>query len=114
MNGQRSDSRLIEDPKTGLRKSSKLIDQFTTIPSVCARWVILCDSSIEAAREVIEVPEARPVPNTKDYFLGISNLRGEVVGLIDLRRMLNIKERSEIRKRGGDLRIRVGTAGSCN
>lgn len=44
-----------------------------------------------AAREVIEVPNYRTIPHTKDYFLGISNLRGEVVGLIDLRKMLSLE-----------------------
>ncbi|SMF49202.1 chemotaxis protein CheW [Pseudobacteriovorax antillogorgiicola] len=49
-----------------------------------------------AAREVIEVPAFRAIPNTKDYFLGIANLRGEVVGLIDLRAMLGLAtERSQ-------------------
>ena len=50
-----------------------------------------------AAREVIEVPSVRSIPNTKDYFMGISNLRGEVIGLIDLRRMLNIDTELESR-----------------
>lgn len=53
-----------------------------------------------AAREVIEVPSFRPIPNTQDYFVGIANLRGEVIGLIDLRKMFgfehNIHNRSSV------------------
>lgn len=45
-----------------------------------------------AAREVIEVPDFRAIPNTKDYFLGIANLRGEVVGIIDLGGMFGANE----------------------
>lgn len=43
-----------------------------------------------AAREVIEVPPFREIPNAKSYFLGLANLRGEVVGIIDLRKMFNL------------------------
>lgn len=41
-------------------------------------------------REVIEYKEPKPVPNTAKGFEGVINLRGEIVGIMDLRVMLNI------------------------
>ena len=49
---------------------------------------------ITSTREVIEVPEFRAVPNTLDYFSGYFNLRGEVIGLIDLRKKFAYKTQS--------------------
>lgn len=42
-------------------------------------------------REVIAVPEITPVPQTPAYFLGIINLRGQVITVIDLRIKLGLK-----------------------
>lgn len=36
-------------------------------------------------REVLEPQEAKPVPNTVPYFAGVINIRGEIIGVIDLR-----------------------------
>lgn len=36
-------------------------------------------------REVVEPQEPTPVPNTVRHFAGVINIRGEVVGVIDLR-----------------------------
>jgi purine-binding chemotaxis protein CheW len=41
-------------------------------------------------KEVIAVPETTKVPFTPDYFLGVMNLRGQVLSVIDLRRRLGI------------------------
>jgi len=37
-------------------------------------------------REVVEPQEPKPIPNTVSFFSGVINLRGQVVGVIDLRR----------------------------
>ena len=42
-------------------------------------------------KEVIAVPEITAIPFTPNYFLGIMNLRGQVISLIDLRQKLGIK-----------------------
>lgn len=39
-------------------------------------------------REVIGMPEITPVPFTPNYFLGIMNLRGQVISVVDLRMKL--------------------------
>lgn len=35
-------------------------------------------------REVIEIPDITPMPHTPSYYLGIMNLRGQVISIIDL------------------------------
>jgi purine-binding chemotaxis protein CheW len=42
-------------------------------------------------REVIAVPEVMPTPYAPSHFLGIFNLRGQVISLVDLRLKLGIK-----------------------
>ncbi len=46
-------------------------------------------------REVIARPETTPVPFTPKHFLGIMNLRGQVISVIDLRSKLNINRKKE-------------------
>ncbi len=41
-------------------------------------------------REVIEFRTAKPIPHTADFFKGVINIRGEIVGVVDLRERLNI------------------------
>ena len=47
-----------------------------------------------AVREVIAMPEYTPVPYTPPYFLGIMNLRGQVISIMDLRQKLGPHRRS--------------------
>lgn len=44
-----------------------------------------------AVKEVIAMPEVTSIPNTPKYFMGIMNLRGQIISIIDLRIKLNIK-----------------------
>lgn len=44
-----------------------------------------------SVREVIAVPEITPIPFTPSHFLGIMNLRGQVISIIDLRAKFGIK-----------------------
>ncbi|MBX9704403.1 MAG: chemotaxis protein CheW, partial [Silvanigrellaceae bacterium] len=44
-----------------------------------------------SVKEVIAVPDITPIPYTPPHFLGIMNLRGQVISVIDLRLKLNIK-----------------------
>lgn len=43
---------------------------------------------ISNIREIIVPPNIRPVPNAKEYVLGLINLRGKVITVIDLAQML--------------------------
>ena len=42
-------------------------------------------------REVIGVPETTPTPFSPDYYLGIMNLRGKILSIVDLCQKLQIK-----------------------
>lgn len=61
-----------------------------------SRWVTVCldgeTYGIEVTRvqEVLRVPEIAPVPGAPDYVLGIINLRGHVVTVIDTRRRFGL------------------------
>lgn len=46
-------------------------------------------------REVIARPETTPVPFTPAHFLGIMNLRGQVISIIDLRDKLKIQNKKD-------------------
>lgn len=53
-----------------------------------------CDYGIEIAyvTEIIEVQDITPVPNTKSYIKGITNLRGTIVPVVDMRLRFGFKE----------------------
>lgn len=40
-------------------------------------------------REVVEPQKIKPIPNTVEHFSGVINIRGEIVGVIDLRIRFN-------------------------
>lgn len=42
-----------------------------------------------AVREVCEFQKAKPIPHTVNSFIGVINIRGEIVGVVDLRLRLN-------------------------
>ncbi len=48
-----------------------------------------------SVREVIEQQDIKPVPYAPSYFIGIMNLRGKVVSVIDLRKKFKVDETSE-------------------
>ena len=45
-------------------------------------------------KEVIAVPEVTPIPFTPPHFLGIMNLRGQVISIVDLRTKFGIKAKN--------------------
>lgn len=48
-----------------------------------------------SVREVLEEQTTKPVPYAPPYFLGIMNLRGRVVSVIDLRKKFNVVSEHE-------------------
>jgi purine-binding chemotaxis protein CheW len=46
-------------------------------------------------REVISVPETTPIPKAPPHFLGIMNLRGQVISVVDMRKKLKIVAKAE-------------------
>jgi purine-binding chemotaxis protein CheW len=46
-------------------------------------------------REVISVPETTPIPKSPPHFLGIMNLRGQVISVVDLRKKLKLDAKQD-------------------
>jgi purine-binding chemotaxis protein CheW len=51
-----------------------------------------------AVREVVEFKTPKPIPHTQDFFMGVTNIRGEIVGVLDLSKRLSGEFCSELRK----------------
>ncbi|MBT3984132.1 MAG: hypothetical protein HOE90_22445 [Bacteriovoracaceae bacterium] len=47
-----------------------------------------------SVKEVITVPDTTPLPNGPDYFVGIMNLRGQIISVVDLRKKLRIESKT--------------------
>lgn len=47
-------------------------------------------------REVISVPETTPIPKSPSHFLGIMNLRGQVISVVDLRKKMKVEPAKNI------------------
>lgn len=58
----------------------------------------LCGIDIAIAKEINKNVEYTPVPNSFDHVVGLLNLRGQIVTLIDLAQLLHFKETNEKRK----------------
>lgn len=46
-------------------------------------------------RELISVPETTPIPYSPAHFLGIMNLRGQVISVVDLRKKMKLAENED-------------------
>lgn len=46
-------------------------------------------------REVISVPDTTPIPKSPSHFLGIMNLRGQVISVVDLRKKLKVDAKQD-------------------
>lgn len=51
--------------------------------------------SLLMVREVISVPAATPIPKSPSHFLGIVNLRGQIISVVDLRKKLKIETKQD-------------------
>jgi purine-binding chemotaxis protein CheW len=47
-------------------------------------------------KEVISVPETTPIPKSPSHFVGIMNLRGQVISIVDLRKKLKIESNKNL------------------
>jgi purine-binding chemotaxis protein CheW len=46
-------------------------------------------------REVISMPDTTPIPKSPPHFLGIMNLRGQVISVVDLRKKLKVEAKED-------------------
>ncbi len=49
---------------------------------------------LKYVREVVRVKQYTKVPTTTDYVLGVFNLRGQIVPLLDISKILNVERES--------------------
>ncbi len=46
----------------------------------------------DTVRNILEVGKITKVPNTKEYFLGVINLHGNIIPVVDFRMMMGVKK----------------------
>ncbi len=46
----------------------------------------------DAVRNILELGTITNIPNTKDYFIGVINLHGNIIPVVDLRKIMGIEE----------------------
>ena len=46
-------------------------------------------------KEVIPIPDTTPLPNCPSYYVGIMNLRGQIISILDLRKRLNVSSKRD-------------------
>jgi purine-binding chemotaxis protein CheW len=63
---------------------------------------------VREAREVVRLGQVTHVPNTPAFIVGVVNLRGEIIPLVDIRYFFGLKEREEV---GGARVIVTDTGG---
>ncbi len=61
-------------------------------------------------KEVIPVPETTEIPNSPKYFIGIMNLRGQIISVIDLRKKLKVQSQKNNPEEAVVI-INIGTIG---
>lgn len=70
-------------------RESKLSDRYLSFELASENYAI----PLLQVKEVIELKEITPVPNSPLYAKGIINLRGQIISIIDLRLKLSMKEK---------------------
>jgi purine-binding chemotaxis protein CheW len=46
----------------------------------------------DTVRNILEPGKITPVPNTKDFFMGVINLHGNIIPVVDLRKIMGVKD----------------------
>lgn len=49
---------------------------------------------VKNIREVLKIQEISPLPKTPPFIEGVINLRGHIIGVVDLRKLFELKERA--------------------
>lgn len=86
------------DQKSEPKNDSKIDDQIDELVSSGENKYLIFylgeemyGTPLTSVREVIEYHEPKPVPNMVGYFEGVINVRGEIIGVVDLRKRFGIK-----------------------
>lgn len=76
---------------------TSMLDDYDTHEAM-VRWITfhlgkeIYGVEVKQVREILRISNIVPVPGAPDYVLGITNIRGNVVTVIDGRRRLNLSE----------------------
>ncbi|WP_292461223.1 chemotaxis protein CheW [Methanothermococcus sp.] len=62
---------------------------------------------VDEVREVLKLQDITALPNSPDYVVGVTNIRGEITPIIDLRKKLNISNRFEEDNNDKDMLVMV-------
>lgn len=54
---------------------------------------------INNSKQIIDMENITPIPNTPEYIQGVMNLRGQIIPIIDLKKLLNISHNNNIKSR---------------
>ncbi len=76
-----------KDNVSKIKKSSSDLSRFIEFSLGSEDYAI----PLLMVREVISVPDTTPIPKSPAHFLGIMNLRGQVISIVDLRKKLKIE-----------------------
>ncbi len=88
------DSKSISDPQQGKEATEPEPDRDRDGEAASFLTFVLGGEifalAVEQVREVVDIPAVTPVPRMPDYLRGVMNLRGSVVGVVDLGRRLGL------------------------
>jgi purine-binding chemotaxis protein CheW len=73
-------ARRPEAPATGEQLAVAVFQLASERYAIELRWIC----------EVVRLTDYTPVPGTPDYIVGLTNLRGEIVAVVDLRRLFGL------------------------
>jgi purine-binding chemotaxis protein CheW len=76
-----------KDNVTKFKKSSAELSRFIEFSLGKEDYAI----PLLMVREVISVPDTTPIPKSPPHFLGIMNLRGQVISIVDLRKKMKVE-----------------------
>lgn len=80
-----------KDNVTKLKKSNAELSRFIEFSLGREDYAI----PLLMVREVISVPDTTPIPKSPNHFLGIMNLRGQVISVVDLRKKLKVEAKQD-------------------
>lgn len=72
------------------KKSETFLDDRISVLEINSVWFGV---DILKSIEVIPYPAVTPVPNTKDFIIGVFNLRGDIYSLVDVSTILDLKSK---------------------
>jgi len=81
---------LYEEPEEMPEERRRPKPQIKLIPfSLADEWYAL---NIESVVEILKIPPITKVPNLPDFILGVTNVRGNIISVTDLKRLFGLSQ----------------------